>query len=778
LILNATEISEQLGSTTATVSRSNTDLLFPIMVTVTTDDPSRTSVATTVIIRAGRSSSAPFRISAIDNHILDGPSDIDISVAATGYQGDTQTLTVLDLETLTLWLQDSQISENGGQTTAIVRRNNIDLEQSLRVDLAGNNPTEALIPPIVVIPAGESQSLPFTVFAVDDNVFDGDQTVVISATANGYEPTSASLLVTDLELLSVSIDSTEISERNGTAVGTVRRLNSDIGQPLVVSLMGSDATAAAVPTFVQIPGNADSQTFTISARDDSILDGDQIFTVTVAATGYADATAEIIITDLESLTVKLAQSVISESGGSTTLTVTRHNFDVGEPLSVTLNGDDPSEIIFAEEIIIPSNATSTTIDINALDDALLDGTQTVMLTVSAVGYDGDTATLNVTDHESLGLSIADATISEFDGTTIATLTRSNLDDNSAIVVVVTGQLGDPNGNPPFALGTVEIPSGETSASFPIGPFDDDLLTGPRTLTLSVSAAGFASADALTIVEDVESLTITIDSVPLREGETATATITRNNTNHEAVVTASLTNSDPSRLTVPAEVIIPAGQASTTFELTSLNDGLVTGNLMFTVDVAADGYQPAGFEVEVEDIPFQWRNPQSNIDVNADGILTPADVRALINDINRNGVRELPLTGLFVPPPFLDVNGDGFVTANDVVIVINAINSASSNGEGESAADVIDNSRRQIDFVTAALASSSVPEAMMKTTRRLTVKVERDSTSPIAAHRGEASQKNNSQLRRLLNQRDFGTDELEPLLDLLAADVAAQLEDGE
>ena len=778
LSLTATEISEQLGSTTATVTRSNTDLLFPIIVTVTTDDPNRTQVANTVIIRAGNSSSAPFRIFAIDNHILDGPSIVTFSVASPGYEGDTQTLTILDKETLTVTLQDSQISEHGGQTTAIVRRNNIDLDQPLLVNLAGNDPTEALVPSTVVIPAGEVQSLPVAIFAIDDSVFDGDQTVVLSATANGYEPTSATLIVTDLEILSVSIDATRISERNGTATGTVTRLNTDIGQSLLVGLVGNDATEATVPSTVMIPANSMSQTFTISARDDSILDGDQMFTVTVSSTGYADAIAEIDITDLETLTATLAQSEISEMAGRTTLTLARNNSDVGQPLAVTLTTDDPSEINFISNTVIPSNATSVTIDINALDDLLLDGTQTVKIIVTAVGYEGDTAMLDVTDHESLAVSIADVSISELDGTTVATITRSNLDDNSALVVTLTGQLqmpGDnPNANPPFALGTVEIASGEPSANFSVSAIDDDLLTGPRTLTISVSAAGFVSADAATILDDFETLTVTIDAFPLREGATTTATITRNNTNLAEDVVVSLTHNDPNRLNVPPEVIIPAGQASTTFDVTSLDDGQATGNLMLAVGATAEGYQPTSLEIEVEDVPFRWLNPVRRTDVNNDGLLTPADVLILVNELNLNGARVLPLTGDFAPPPYLDVNGDGTITPGDVGIVINEINAGVEFGaESEGSTRLIVAPIGRLDFQVTALQSPSLKQEM--TPRRMEASVRRNSQSPVASHRHGAIQRNSLPLRRMTTPRDLETDELDSLLDLLAADVASRPE---
>jgi hypothetical protein len=190
--------------------------------------------------------------------------------------------------------------------------------------------------------------------------------------------------------------------------------------------------------------------------------------------------------------------------------------------------------------------------------------------------------------------------------------------------------------------------------------------------------------------------------------------------------------------------------------------------MLAVGVSADGYQPASLAVEVEDVPFLWRNPVSHTDVNNDGLLTPADVLVLLNDINLNDIRLLPLTGTFVSPPFLDVNGDGRVTPNDVVIVINAIN---SQVEGEGSAHLIDDSNGRFDFLATTWQSSS--QQVDTTPRRLAVTVERDFATPVEAHRNRAMQRSRLQLRRMPTQHDSETDNLEPLLELLAADVASQ-----
>jgi len=81
----------------------------------------------------------------------------------------------------------------------------------------------------------------------------------------------------------------------------------------------------------------------------------------------------------------------------------------------------------------------------------------------------------------------------------------------------------------------------------------------------------------------------------------------------------------------------------------------------------------------------WHNYLLPCDVNGDGEVTPSDVLDIINDINRNGSRQLPM-----PPPanatpfYPDVNDDNqWVTPQDVLDVINCINrQAGGSGEAE------------------------------------------------------------------------------------------------
>lgn len=70
----------------------------------------------------------------------------------------------------------------------------------------------------------------------------------------------------------------------------------------------------------------------------------------------------------------------------------------------------------------------------------------------------------------------------------------------------------------------------------------------------------------------------------------------------------------------------------------------------------------------------WQNPVNRFDVDGDHLVMPADVLAMVNDINARQSRELPDPSAQAgPPPYLDVNGDNWITPADVLDCINFIN---------------------------------------------------------------------------------------------------------
>lgn len=78
----------------------------------------------------------------------------------------------------------------------------------------------------------------------------------------------------------------------------------------------------------------------------------------------------------------------------------------------------------------------------------------------------------------------------------------------------------------------------------------------------------------------------------------------------------------------------------------------------------------------------YRNYTQPFDVNNDGSVTPLDALVIINELNRNRPRNLPMPpgAEGFTPPYLDVSNDLFVTPLDALLVINQLNAADLEGE--------------------------------------------------------------------------------------------------
>jgi hypothetical protein len=694
LTLFNSSISENGGSTLATVRRENDD--HTLTVTLQSSDPNSANLIGNVTLPTGRRVSDPFEIFGIDDNQLDGVETVTISATAPGYVGSNAILSVLDHETLTLTLDTNTVSES--QTALIagtVSRGNLNNSQPLAVLLVSSDPSEATVTSIVQIPANAS-SATFQVQPIDDDELDGTQFATISAAAAGFANSATTLTVADHETLSLAIDSAQISEEDGIATATISR--SNLGNTaLEVALQVDDPNQASVPDTVTIPPQLNSVSFEITAVDDTLLDGLHTVAVTATAAGYQAATNSIDVADHETLTLTLDAATISEGNGNgsgegengaseTMATVTRSNTDISQPLIVTLSASDPTQVTLpSAPIIIPANSSSVRVLVQAADDVLLDGTVTVTLTATAAGYVSGTANVDVADNESLTASPNSQAISENGGSTTVVISPPFVSATSTLQVT-----GVTNSNPSEAVSTGATPQADGSVLLSIGAIDDLLLDGTQIVEMTVSATYTDGGQAhdLTamfeiLVEDHETLTVAVNRSPLNEGQTATATVTRSNVDNGNALVVSLTNSHPSRLTVPSTVEIPAGAPSAAFVVTAITNQVADGTTNVQITPVAAGYVsvPGGAQIT----EFPWHNAANPEDVNGDTFVAADDVLQVINELNANGSRTLPApTAGFQPPPFLDVDGDGAISATDALLVINRINEGSPEGEGESA----------------------------------------------------------------------------------------------
>ena len=279
----------------------------------------------------------------------------------------------------------------------------------------------------MTIPAGDA-STTFDIDAVDDDLLDGTQTVTISSSHSAYQALNDTLHVTDHESLTIVILADSVFETAGVAATSaiITRGNTDIDDPLTVLLAVDDSTEAEVPTSVTILGGDDSATFNIDAVDDDLLDGSQMVWITASNTLYVSGTDSLDVLDDETLGLTFNDALVSENAGpaATTGTVTRPNVDNSQALVVSLHSSDTSELAVPASVTIPANESSVTFDIDSVDDRLLDGTQTVTITVSATGFFDGNANLDVADYETLTIVVQHNLLAENAGPSATTATIS------------------------------------------------------------------------------------------------------------------------------------------------------------------------------------------------------------------------------------------------------------------------------------------------------------------------------------------------------------------
>ena len=404
--------------------------------------------------------------------------------------------------------------------------------------------------------------------------------------------------------LTVSIADAEISEGDGAAAttATVTR-NTDTSSPLTVTLVSSDTTEALVVGTVTIAAGQNSATVDIDAVNDAIIDGTQTVTITASASGYSDGTDVVDVTDddSEALTLTITQESVSEFGGIATATVTRNTATTG-PLIVDLMSNDIGEATVPLTITIPAGQSSETFEITAVDDAIVDGNQTVTVTATSTGFQSATDTLVIADNDlpELTLTIAPNTISENGGTTTGTVTR-----NTGTSGALTVNLSSDDTGEAIVPTTVTIADGSDSATFTITGVPDGVVDNDQLIVIVAAADNFTQGSDKVVVanEDVATLSVVIASASITEedGQAATtATVTRN-TDTSSPLTVTLNSSDTTEATVPTTVTIPAGAATHSFDIDAVDDSIADGTQAVTVTASATGFASGVDTLDVEDV---------------------------------------------------------------------------------------------------------------------------------------------------------------------------------
>jgi ELWxxDGT repeat protein len=400
-----------------------------------------------------------------------------------------------------------QLIRTGGQDGAVSVRLNLTDDTAT----AGNDYTNT---PITVNFADGQSSSAVSIPIINDSIPELSETIRLSlsnptggATVGSGATASISILDNDtVRALSLSFAGQQVQEGQ-TVLATVSR-NGDRSAPLQVTLVNSTPSQLTVPSAVTIPAGEASISFQATVIDDSLVEAGATYSLLATAEGYSSGSASLAVSmsDAVVLAVSITPESILEKGGMATLTVSRA-IVTPTPLVVLLSGSDSSEALVPASLTIPANEASASVDIRPVDDALVDGTQTVTITArptytnttTPLPDGAATTNLQILDDESASLTLTlDRSVIGETGTAAATV-RRNTDTTAPLTVTLISS----DSSEAVAPATVTIAAGEAATSFTVSGVNDGVSDGSQSVTITAGATGFNSGSAALDVSDID-----------------------------------------------------------------------------------------------------------------------------------------------------------------------------------------------------------------------------------------------------------------------------------
>ena len=433
---------------------------------------------------------------------------VDYAIAGTGVSASGSTVTV-------------NFPADGAATTVAVNANVID--DSL---IEG---TET----VTLTVAAGSGNYGGTGNTASANILDDDSGVSVVVTQNGAEATPPTAATTGLFTFTRTV-----------AVGSLTvnfALTGTATTPADYFVTAGAGAVAATPTSITFAAGSATAVLSVNVVDDVLVEGTETVILTgangagYAFTGTNPVTMSIADNDTPPVLSITAKTDAAEPATNGSFTLTRTgNPTTTVPVNVTVTGTATrgtdytlstaacaaNTPIAGNTFTIAAAATSLTINLCVIDDAIVEGNETVILTLANPTV--------ATDYTTAAPTTQTANIADDDGPVTVTIvaTTPNAAEpatNGLFTVSRTGggaaQLGQPlvinltvsgtatNGvdyaNIPA---TVTIAANQTTATVPVTVIDDTLFEGSETVILTIGASanytvGAAASATVTIADN-------------------------------------------------------------------------------------------------------------------------------------------------------------------------------------------------------------------------------------------------------------------------------------
>ncbi len=339
-------------------------------------------------------------------------------------------------------------------------------------------------------------------------------------------------------------------------------------------------------------------------------------------TGWGTPAGSLLIDALAPLvTVTLPASATEGNGVLTNAGEVRIPSATSTNITVTLSSSNTNKATVPATVTLLAGTNKVRFNIAIVDNALLDGTQNAAITAVVPGYGFGASAMAVFDNETATLQVSlPSTATEGQGMASGTVTCSAAPDANVAI-----SLSSTDTNKIQVPASVVLPAGQTSVPFMATVVDNGQLNDPESVTVTAHVQNWSDGSAAITVSDGRSRNLVL-TLPASAEENAGVIPGGGNVSIAGILSTNLPvmliSSNTSKLVVPSVVTIPAGQTSTNFDLTLINNMIADGNMIVAVSASAPSFTNGTTSMlviddETPDVPSDPRpaNMATNVPAN-------------------------------------------------------------------------------------------------------------------------------------------------------------------
>ena len=279
-------------------------------------------------------------VTAVDDN--DEESDETVVVTASHDASAVGSVTVtIEANDTPTWSLVATVAEGQASTVTVSVDKTFETAQTIALAATGGTAagTDYTLSPSVTLDAGDSE-VSVSVTAVDDSVFEGDETVVVTAShdASAVGSVTVTIEANDTPTWSLVADPATVAEGQASTVTVSVDKTFETAQTIALAATGGTAagTDYTLSPSVTLDAGDSEVSVSVTAVDDSVFEGDE--TVVVTASHDASAVGSVTVTieanDTPTWSVVADPATVAEGQASTVTVSVDKTFETAQTIAL------------------------------------------------------------------------------------------------------------------------------------------------------------------------------------------------------------------------------------------------------------------------------------------------------------------------------------------------------------------------------------------------------------------------------------------------------------